>query len=1238
MKILRIEIENLASLSGNHVIDFQSEPLSSAGVFAITGPTGSGKSTILDAVCLSLFGKTPRFEKAGENGVEITDVGESKIKQGDVRTILSDGTAKGFAAVDFLGVDGQVHRATWSVRRAREKVNGTLQADEQGLMLLVTKQPFPGKKKETREEIERLVGLNFDQFTRSVLLAQGDFSAFLKANKDEKAGLLERLTGTEIYSEISKTVFRRHKEEEKILLEFAARKGAVQVMEEAERKELEHQINDLNENGQVVVKQLEEYDKLKLWYLEYHKLLARIKNAQTQLETYQNTWDTLSNERNELAILKAFEQVNAQIWQWKKGGERHSELVKEREGYERSLKDKRKVQEDIEKGILEVSNALEMAALACEAWKEKWSLGEQQLRSLTDLDKRILDLDTGLSKINEEIKNQEIELNKWLSEEQTVKEGIVRLSSWKKENIWVEKCANDLKFLEGQMLDFQTLDKQIADKKQRLHIDGESLNAVLKSRNDCTVLRQNYTTEKEVLLGVIEKLESEKPAQSFEELGVLKTKVNDDLVCLRAEGEELLKEKSMVEAMNSKEQLLSHLKLEINELTEQLNREVGREESLRKSLEVAQLNFERMRLQAEKSVADLRQNLVDEVPCPVCGSVHHPYKLSAPVVTFLNELEKEVKDIKQEHHAVLSEMSKKNGMLQIIQQQEGEESTKLKELNEVLTAWCMERNKDLAEVRSIHWEKVLSDFDGRLNATQIRVQELEEAQKFAFQWQQAAQEHKVHFERLKSKIDDLNKSIQSFDNEEIVLNDKIKLCASEIQELADKLSGMAEILGTYFQSTPLSDWILSIPENIKELIEWTNRWSMNGIELKKLEEKLSSFVAPISTANKSLGDLNSRKEEGQQSLNHLMHEKESISALYQAVFPEESPSEHRERLRNSIEQKNVLLQKQNLLLVELKTEVNSLIVQLARNQENTQTLQVEQDAVKTQLDEWIVVQNQAFGWDLNWSYLLEKSENLTLRKQELEHLITSTKNNLEVAEKLKSKELEQLALHEVNRPEVLEEEVLTHIEMLKSKWDDLLQIRSGLEAKLKHDDAQRLSIESLLEAYQAQLNIFHQWSKLNELIGSLEGHKFRQIVQELTLDYLLVFANEQLKALTTRYKVQRIPNSLGLQVVDGDMGEEVRTVFSLSGGETFLVSLALALGLSELTGSMRHAESLFIDEGFGALDPATLAVAMDALDRLQYQGRKVGVISHVQEMNERIPVRIEVLKRAGGKSEISVRG
>jgi exonuclease SbcC len=195
-----------------------------------------------------------------------------------------------------------------------------------------------------------------------------------------------------------------------------------------------------------------------------------------------------------------------------------------------------------------------------------------------------------------------------------------------------------------------------------------------------------------------------------------------------------------------------------------------------------------------------------------------------------------------------------------------------------------------------------------------------------------------------------------------------------------------------------------------------------------------------------------------------------------------------------------------------------------------------------------------------------------------------------------------------------------------------------LEHRLRADDERRGATARLIEAIAAQEGRTRLWSQLGELIGSADGKRFRNAAQQVTLDVLLGFANRHLEDLARRYRLQRIEHSLSLLVVDQDMADEVRSVHSLSGGESFLVSLALALALASLSSQRVRVESLFIDEGFGSLDADTLRVAMDALDALQSLGRKVGVISHVPEMSERIATQIQVRKLSGCRSEVVVSG
>ena len=238
MKILAIRLKNLTSIEGTVEVDFTAEPLRSAGIFAISGPTGAGKSTLLDALCLALYDKAPRFAASVES-VNLADVGDNRINQSDVRNLLRRGTSDGYAEVDFLGVDGHRYRSCWSVRRTRNKVSGSLQPQMMEVKELDTGKEFQGTKKELLAQLVELIGLTYEQFTRTVLLAQNDFATFLKSKGAAKAELLEKLTGTGVYSFISQEVFARNKAAQEEVALIHNKMSVIELIPEEEQLALQ---------------------------------------------------------------------------------------------------------------------------------------------------------------------------------------------------------------------------------------------------------------------------------------------------------------------------------------------------------------------------------------------------------------------------------------------------------------------------------------------------------------------------------------------------------------------------------------------------------------------------------------------------------------------------------------------------------------------------------------------------------------------------------------------------------------------------------------------------------------------------------------------------------------------------------------------------------------------------------------------------------------------------------------
>lgn len=253
MRILAIRGENLASLARTFAVEMATGELADVGLFAITGPVGAGKSTLLDALCLALFDRTPRL--SGRGGTLIGDEGQDEgewLRANDPRTLLRRNAVEGYAEVDFVGRDGVVYRSRWSVRRARRKPDGRLQ--EQEMSLTDVRQDVvvaSGRRTEVLAAIRQRLGLEFGQFCRSVLLAQGEFHAFLHAPARERAKLLETLTGAQIYRRLSRAAHDKRAEHDKVVTRMRGQLDQCEVLEDEARKRLEDDVERLEKQVQI---------------------------------------------------------------------------------------------------------------------------------------------------------------------------------------------------------------------------------------------------------------------------------------------------------------------------------------------------------------------------------------------------------------------------------------------------------------------------------------------------------------------------------------------------------------------------------------------------------------------------------------------------------------------------------------------------------------------------------------------------------------------------------------------------------------------------------------------------------------------------------------------------------------------------------------------------------------------------------------------------------------------------
>ena len=989
MKILAIRGRNLASLEGEFEADFTSEPLLSAGIFAISGPTGAGKSTILDAMCLALFARTPRTDQAKENNVKLRDVNEEVLPQSDPRFLLRRGTASGYAEVDFLALNGHRYRSRWSVGRARDKENGRLQSPRVTLHNIDKEEEEQGTRSELQARVVELIGLTFEQFTRSVLLAQNDFSTFLKAEQGEKASLLEKLTGTELYSAISRTIFEKNAVAKEAYDKIQARIQGIELLTEEAEEELQIRLKE-SETSLLALERAK---------AEQQTLQEAVKSTEQQIATRQ------TQQKDAAAKLeKATELLNA-------------------------------ARKDYEQGLVEEQRS-----------ESEFRALQQELQQARGLDVRldaairsVADTETRLREALARKKEGEDKLKAAQTRQQQSTAEITRLSEWRERYRSKESIAEQLTAL-------------------LLHLDAASAARQAIEKAGKTIATTKQTAERLVAqLATIRQAAETKRAQ------------------LQKTEETIVRSEKELKA------------LDIAALDKQI-------ESVR--LERENLLIEQARQAASGDVLELRKKLQEGTPCPVCGSTHHP------VVT----------------HPAVTEVPKVIAALTL----------QLEQLNARKTAYAGSE-KQLNQLR-----------------------------------QQLLQLHKELTEADHTRTDLQGR--QKLAETQIAREETIR--AESQETLAKSLSAANRLFGN-------DDWQRGWqqdPDSFRDtLTTFARQWHDNTEKLQQLQREQSaqkaeyeSYASFLPSLIKQVEEVTLLHEQNRTALLALQSERARLLGGKPADQVESAYTRRKEELKERMKR-----------LQTVQTEQSGIADQLRGI-----AGQIAQDLQKASND--LVVRQKALAdWTEAW--------NTAHDNEPLEFLL----------------------------PRITQE-----------KNEYAFRLRTQAENKQK--------IASQQEELNACRLENERWAKLNELAGSADGAKFRRIAQGYTLDVLLSYANVQLRDLSRRYRLERVPETLALQVIDRDMCDEIRTVHSLSGGESFLVSLALALGLSSLSSNRMKVESLFIDEGFGSLDADTLRIAMDALESLRTQGRKIGVISHVQEMTERIPVQIRVSRAGNGRSFLEV--
>lgn len=1212
MKILAIRLKNLASLAGPFEIDFTAEPLASAGLFAITGPTGAGKSTLLDALCLALFGAVPRLGDTGQAKMPDAD---SDISIGDPRTLLRRGTGGGYAEVDFVGVSGRRYRARWEANRARDKASGKLQNSRQSLIDLDSDQLLASQKTEYKTQLELSLGLNFEQFTRAVLLAQSEFSAFLKANDNERSELLEKLTDTALYTQLGRRAFDKAKDARdahKQLQDQAT--GVVPLAAEA-RAELDQQFDAAQQQLKAQQAQLKQLELQHTWLKELREWQERQLAATEQLQRAQAEWDTQAPQRQDLSRL---EQLAPQRHQFARQAELNTVLAPLAEQIQSHSQQQAELHTRQEQAQQQQASAQTALAAALKHQGDAAPL----LRQAFEEQSTLTHLTKALAKRTEDKQQHETacaegqsQLNGLLEKQRQVAERLQRLATE------LDRSA--------ALAPLSDAWSAYRDRLQQLMLIGNRLNKgqaeLPQLEQRATAAVEQFTQQREALDLLYQEAGAE-PHAVAEQIQLLASLLQDNRKQQRA-FEDLTRLWDSQQQLDQQASALTQKLTDAQQQREQLNQTGLHTKAelaiAEQTLTVTKQLLERQRLARSASVEELRAQLQDDQPCPVCGSHEHPYHQPEALLQSLgrhdeNEeatAQKAVDTLKEKLTELRGEVGGLIAQQKEYLQQQEQLATHQQALKPSLEAHPLAAtlfNQDAAK-RSAWLDQQLSQLTQSITQDEQRQAALLNLQQNAGRLQQQVQAAQEASQQARQLLVDQQRELAS-DRER--LEQELNAFTSLLP--ADTLEGLrAEPAATFMQlDQQVSQRLEQLGHQRDELAEQQER--QQAIEKEQThqqhrQQQLEALVQQVT-------ELATQQQAAQQTLSALLGEHSSAEQWQQHVDQAVTLSRQNETDANQ------QLQAIHNARLQLTADLKAL-------HERQQALQAEQHSLDTRISEWRALHPELDDEGLNRLLAYDDAQVSQLRQQ-LQHSEKAVEQAKVLLQEREQRLAEHQALHNGNLDtEALDSALASLNQQLAEGEKQCAELRARQSEDQRRQDANQAFAEQIAKAYDE----WQRWARLNALIGSATGDTFRKIAQAYNLDLLVHHANVQLRQLVRRYRLKRGGSMLGLLVMDTEMGDELRSVHSLSGGETFLVSLALALGLASMASSTLKIESLFIDEGFGSLDPESLQLAMDALDGLQAQGRKVAVISHVQEMHERIPVQIQVKRQGNGLSTLEVK-
>ncbi|PRM92501.1 lantibiotic ABC transporter [Aliarcobacter cryaerophilus] len=1192
MKILKIKSLNINSLKGEFEVNFE-KFLKDESLFAITGPTGAGKSTILDVITCALYGRTARLTNPNE--------------------LMSRHTGECLCEVEFE-VKGKVYRSSWSQKRARKSPEGAFQSAKMEISEVESGKVLESYLSKVPKYIEDLSGLDFDRFIQSMMLAQGSFDAFLKAKENERSSLLEKITGTQIYKQISQEIYQTYtRKNDEIKLdenllgniellsnEAVTEKTLILNNSKAQKLELDIKGNELKK----VINWLETIQKLEA---DNTKYILEFEQISFEKENKKEDFVKLDLANKALNVQPIYQENNSLTQIINQDKEKLEKLQKELEDLKQLLQSKTneslKTKDELDKEKISFdSNSKKLQEVRTLQTKI-----ESKLQNIKELENKISSQNEQKTKLNEELKVLKTNQEKIENDLKTINDYLIKNKndeSLKEEISLISKNVNDYK-------DVIKLLKQIEEKIQNNSLDEKTLqNSFTKAKKEFDEIKVLFDSKDK------EYKELEIQTSSFNQK---ESNNRDRLKSIEKLITSIDEYKRLLESILKEENIISSSKDELKTIKTNIEEKTKLIAEIQTHIQT--LNDKR---EAELLIAKYesdRANLKEGEECFLCGSKEHPFvnhkkSVSADETASLIAQKKQIFD-------------EENKALRTIELNLSKLETKIE--SSILELKKLSKNKEDIEQVFSSLNFILTD-ESKTNLEEEK-QLLEEELKNIIKTRDEKEKVLAQRDNLQKELNAKQTLVSQNEQELYKLKSSIEQSQNEqTQNISKKQSLEEELSKVYSKYELIFDE--KFEENFRTIVSKKDSFINNETSKKELDTKLQSLIVQLKEIDTKIISIESSLKIDAEQLSKISTETIELQTQSKVIldvsdlniFEKEITSKF-----NTINEKYNFLSKELVNLNSKNESVNTQIIELNQKQinDNTKLEETKQNFNKA------LIENSFVSKEEFEKALLPKEQKdvLSLMCKALEEKYSQIQTlKIDTAKKLSEQK-------ELN---LTDKELLTlndELKELQTTIDELQKSIGSLEKELEINASNMKKHEDKIKELEKKKEAFKVWIKLNEMVGSASGDKFAKFAQGITLDQLIYLANKHLQILSPRYELQRSSDSsklLEIEIIDGFQGDVVRPVSTLSGGESFIVSLSLALGLSALASQKISIDSLFLDEGFGTLDSDSLELALNALNQLQSSGKMVGVISHVEALKERIPLQIKVEPKGDGTSGLNL--